>query len=40
MSGGAGDDELDGGETAGDVCNGNLGTDTATADCEVINSVP
>ena len=41
LSGGAGDDALDGGVDAGDVCNGNLGTaDTATADCEVINSVP
>ena len=41
LSGGAGDDDLDGGASAGDVCNGNLGTaDTATADCEVINSVP
>ena len=40
LFGGADDDVLDGGATAGDVCNGNLGTDTATADCEVINSVP
>ena len=32
--------DLDGGATAGDVCNGNLGTDTATAACEVVNSVP
>ena len=40
LSGGADDDELDGGTGSGDVCSGNLGTDTATGDCEVINSVP
>ena len=40
LFGGADDDELDGGSGSGDECNGNLGTDTATTDCEVINSVP
>ena len=37
LIGGADDDTLDGGESSGDVCSGNLGTDTATGDCEVIN---
>ena len=40
LFGGADDDTLDGGASAGDLCSGNLGTDTATADCEVINTVP
>lgn len=40
LSGGAGDDELDGGSSLGDECNGQSGIDTATADCEVINTVP
>ena len=42
---GADDDTLDGGASAGDLCCGQLcsgqfGIDMATADCEVINTVP
>jgi Ca2+-binding RTX toxin-like protein len=40
LRGGTGDDELDGGASNGDECRGNLGIDTASAECEVIRSVP
>lgn len=40
LFGGAGDDDLDGGDSAGDECNGQGGIDTATAACEVVNTVP
>ena len=40
LFGGADNDDLDGGASSGDECNGQSGTDTATADCEVISTVP
>ena len=36
----AGDDDLDGGASSGGECNGQSGSDTATANCEVISTVP
>jgi hypothetical protein len=38
--GGDGDDALNGGGSGGDYCDGGLGTDTATANCESVGNVP
>jgi Ca2+-binding RTX toxin-like protein len=40
LSGGANDDALDGGDDAPDSCDGEKGTDTATAGCESVRRVP
>jgi Ca2+-binding RTX toxin-like protein len=40
ISGGSGDDNLVGGSSAGDVCNGQIGVDTAAASCETTIGVP
>ena len=40
LLGGLGDDMLDGGASSGDICDGQSGTDTATASCETAICLP